>query len=167
MKVLSVLFGIILAIFGVSLMATPLITYLSIAYYLGILLLTYGIIGIITAVMVKKYGLNLAFSILSLVGGIALIALPGLRIFTEMIGVFVMAAWMVIQGAFGIAGSVKAKRNGNKLWWLILIFGIVGLVLGLYSLVHPLLSAVATGLLVGLYFLQSGINMCFLSDTVE
>ncbi len=166
MKALSIFFGIILAIFGVSLLCTPLLTYLSIGYYMAILLLAYGVVGLITAIALKKYGRNLAFSILSLIGGIALLVLPGLMAFTEMMGVFIMAAWFVIQGAMGIAGCVAAKRNGRPLWWLILVFGIIGVLVGLYSFCHPLMSAFATGILVAIYFIQAGINMCFMPDTV-
>jgi len=167
MKALSILFGIILAIFGVSLMATPLMNYLQIANCIAILLMTYGIFGLATAVMLKKYELNLVYSALSLIGGIIIAAVPGIRILMEMVGVYVIAAWIIIQGALAIAGCVKAKRNGKSLWWLILIFGITTLLLGIYSFMHPLLTAVLTGILIGLYFLQAGINMFFMSDNIE
>ena len=47
MSVLSIVFGILLVICGFACMFTPLATFLSTGYYLLILLLVYGIFGIV------------------------------------------------------------------------------------------------------------------------
>ena len=167
MKALSIFFGIILAIFGISMMCTPLLTYLSVGTYLAILILTHGVIGVINAIISNKYGLNLVYAVLSFLAGLLILTVPGILGFMELMGGFVMAAWIIIQGALGIVGCVTAKRNGRKLWWLILIFGITTLLLGLYAFVHPLFSAAMSGFMVGLFFLQSGINMFFAEENIQ
>ena len=116
-------------------------------------------IGIIGAIVKKQYGLNFAFSIISTLAGIVMIVLPRMIIVTDIMLVYYMACWFIVQGIVGIINSIKAKGLGSKVWGWGLALGIIGLLLGIYSFGHPLVTAVSMGVLIGFYFIQAGINI--------
>ena len=50
-------------------------------------------------------------------------------------------------------------KDFNKNWiWLFLI-GVLGVILGVYSLIHPMAAVITAGLLIGFSFMQTGFNM--------
>ena len=48
-----------------------------------------------------------------------------------------------------------------------MIFGIIGVLVGIYSLMHPMLMAFTVGILVGVYFIESGINMIVMACSIQ
>ena len=159
MKVLSVIFGVLMAILGISLTFTPLRTFMSSGYYLAIMLVVYGSIGIINAITSKKYNLNFVLSIIGFIGGLLLFALPRFILLTDAILVYSMSVWFIFEGVVGIINSLRLKKNSSKKWGWVLALGIIGVIVGIYSIFHPLLSAVAMGVLIGIYFVQSGLTL--------
>ena len=63
---------------GFSLLATPLITFLSTGYFIIILFFAAGVTGIISCVVEKRYVRELLFAIVSLGLGAAALLFPGL-----------------------------------------------------------------------------------------
>ena len=150
---------------GGSCLFTPLRTFLASGYALMVLLLVYGIAGIVKSIASKEYGVNFAFSIISVIAGLVMVFLPGLPLMADGMLIYIMAVWFILQGIMSIVLSVKLKgANGGKKWIWGLVLGILGIILGLYSLFHPILLALTTGILIGVYFIVSGINMIFLSS---
>ena len=49
MTVLTIILGVLMIFFGIFMMCTPLATFLSAGYFLGIMMFVYGIAGIIRA----------------------------------------------------------------------------------------------------------------------
>jgi len=164
MNILMIVLGILLILCGGSCIFTPMLTFMQSGYFLVALLLIYGIAGIIKAISSKEYGANFAFSIISVIAGIIVAFVPGLKLMTDGILLYIMAIWFIIQGIVSLTASIKFKgAAGGKKWIWGLIFGIIGILLGLYSMFHPLLLAFTTGILIGVYFIESGINMIVLS----
>jgi uncharacterized membrane protein HdeD (DUF308 family) len=158
MSVFSIIFGILLVIGGFSCMFTPLATFLSSGYYITAMLLVYGLFGIIRFVKKQAGGLELCVSIFALLAGILALFRPGeVLVFDRMVLIFI-AAWLVVQGIVSIMISVNS-RNVKKGWVWGLISGILGVLVGLYSFAHPVLTAVTAGVLIGFYFVQAGFNM--------
>ena len=92
----------------------------------------------------------------------------GLKLMTDGMLIYIMAAWFLLQGIVGIIVSLKQKKVvEGKGWIWTLILGILGVLLGLYSLVHPMLLAFTFGILVGMYFIESGISMIVLAVSVH
>lgn len=159
-KVFMTILGVIMAIFGISCMCTPLITFLEAGYFLVILLLVYGIAAIIKAIMEKNYGLSFLLGILSVILAIVIMVVPGLKLMTDGMLIYIMAVWFVLQGIVGIFTSFRQKKLGTGMGWIWgLLLGIIGIVVGIYSFAHPLLLAFTFGILVGVYFIESGISM--------
>lgn len=160
MKIFSIVLGVIMAICGISCMCTPIMTFLEGGYFLVILLAVYGIAAIVKAVMQKEYGITFIFGILSVILGIVIMVVPGLILMTDGMLIYIMAVWFLIQGAVSIIVSFQQKKvEEGKGWIWTLVLGILSVLLGIYSLAHPLLLAFTFGVLVGVYFIESGINM--------
>lgn len=160
MKIFTIILGVVMAICGISCVCTPVITFMEAGYFLVILLLVYGIAAVVRAIMDKEYGLPFLFGVLSLVLAIVIIAVPGLKLMTEGMLIYIMAVWFLLQGVVGIFISLKQKKIAdNKGWVWNMVLGIVGVLVGIYSLMHPMLMAFTVGILVGVYFIESGISM--------
>ena len=148
---------------GGSCIFTPLRTFLASGYALMVLLLVYGAAGIVKSIVKKEYGVNFAFSIISVIAGLVMIFMPGLPLMADGMFIYMMAGWFILQGVTSIVLSMKSADGGKKWIWG-LVLGILGIILGLYSMFHPVLLALTTGILIGVYFIISGINMIFLSS---
>ena len=157
--------GILMVLCGGSCMFTPLRTFLASGYALMVLLLVYGVVGIVKAIARKEYEVNFAFSIISVIAGLVMVFMPGLQLMADGIFIYMMAGWFILQGVVSIVLSMKFKGvAGGKKWIWGLVLGILGIILGLYSTFHPVLLALTTGILIGVYFVVSGMNMIFLSS---
>lgn len=165
MKVFSIVFGVLIAICGLSCMFTPLITFLEAGYFLVILLFVYGTVGIIRSVSNKTYGLDFVFDILSIILGIVILVVPGLKLMTDGTLIYLMAFWFMLQGVINIFQAFRQKKVTKGLGWVwTLTLGILGLLVGIYSVVHPMLLALTFGILVGVYFIESGISMIVMAQ---
>lgn len=163
MKILSIILGVLLAICGFSCIFTPIMTFIESGYLLAILLLVYGIMGIAKAVSLKRYGLDFIFSILSIIAGLVVIFIPRMLLKTEGILIYIMAAWFIVRGIVSIYMSVKTKNNENKWWIFGIVIGILSILLGIYSFVHPMLLVLTIGILIGIYFIETGIEMIIMA----
>lgn len=165
MTVLSIILGVLLIIGGISLMFTPLATFLGVGYFVIILFFVLGIFGIIRAIMDKKFGLEFAFSILSLILGILGLVIPGTAAMNNFIILFFAAAWFLVHGVMTIIKSIGGKKLGVSTGMVVLgvILGVLELVLGIYSIAHPFVLAFAIGILIGFYFIEAGINLIVVS----
>lgn len=165
MNILVIILGILLILCGGSCIFTPLLTFMRTGYLLTALLIIYGIAGIVKAISSKEYDTNFAFSIISVIVGIIIVCMPGLTLVTDGILLYIMAGWFILQGIVSLTVSIKFKgAAGGKKWIVGLILGIIGILLGLYTIIHPLLLAFTMGILIGVYFIESGINMIVLSS---
>jgi Uncharacterized conserved protein len=166
MKIVTIILGILMAICGISCICTPVMTFLEAGYFLVILLLVYGIAAIVKAVAQKEYGMPFLFGILSTVLGIVIMVVPGLKLMTDGMLIYIMAVWFLMQGVVGIVLSFRQKKLKGKGWIGTLILGVLGVLLGLYSLAHPLLLAFTFGVLVGMYFIECGVNMIVMASSI-
>ena len=165
MKILTIVLGVIMCICGISCIFTPIMTFMEAGYFLSILLLVYGIGIIIRCVKAKRYGVPLVFGVLTSILGLVILFVPGMKLSTDGMLIYFMAAWFIVQGVLGIFNAFRQKSEGTgKGWILTLVMGILGTLLGLYSAVHPLLLAFTFGILVGVYFIESGFTLIVASS---
>ena len=157
MTAITIIFGVLLIFGGISCLFTPLATFLSTGYFLAILLLVYGVGGLIRAIRRKIVPEGIISGLAILVGLLAIIRPGSQLIFDSMLLIF-MACWFLLQGILSVVVSIKTRAE-NKWWGLTLIVGILGILLGLYSFAHPVAAALTAGLLLGFYFLQAGFDL--------
>ena len=159
--ILSVILGVILIMAGIALIATPLMTFMSAGYFIIILFFIFGIAGIIKGISDKEYGASFFFAILSLILGIVGLFVPGAAAMNNFILLYIAAGWFIVHGVLSIFNGISARRDGADTATVVLciILGILELVIGIYSIAHPAVMAVGLGLLIGFYFIESGINV--------
>ncbi len=162
MTVLFVILGILLVAGGFSCIFTPLLTFLDAGYFVVILMIAFGVAGIINAIAEKRFRVNFVFSILSVLLGILMLALPQSLILAESVMLIMTAVWFVLMGIVTIIEAVSVTRTtGSKIWILQLIFGILAVLVGGYSFFQPVLMAVSLGVLIGIFFIETGFTLMF------
>lgn len=160
MKVFTIILGVLMSLCGISCIFTPIMTFMEAGYFLCILLLVYGLGVILRCVMAKRYGLPLVFGVLTTILGIVILVVPGMKLTTDGMLIYCMAIWFIVQGVLGMINAFRQKSAGTGKGWIwTLILGILGTLLGVYSAVHPLLLAFTFGILVGIYFIESGFTL--------
>ena len=165
MNVLSIIIGILLVICGFSCMFTPIATFLATGYYLLILLLVYGIFGIIRYFQKQSTPLNLIVSILAVIVGILCLIYPGTSLEINGLILKLIAVWLIIQGVVNIVTSINAREE-QKGWIWGVIVGILGILVGIYSFAHPGVEALTIGVLIGLYFVEAGFDMIVMGSAI-
>ena len=167
MMILSIILGILMIIGGIFCMATPLTTYLSTGYFMSIMLLFFGIAGLVRAFMKKgNKALEIVVSVLAIIIGLISVFMPGTTLVFDTMMLYMSAAWFVVQGIVTIVLAIKLRKE-DSLWIVALIAGILGVILGVYSFLHPQVLAVSSGMLIGFYFIESGIDIIVLGTVLD
>ncbi|MBQ7677913.1 MAG: DUF308 domain-containing protein [Lachnospiraceae bacterium] len=160
MGVINIILGVLLVLGGLSCLFTPFMTFLSLGYWIIILFFVYGIAAIVRSIATKSYGITLVFGIFSLFAGIVGLIHPGdVTLATDMFLLFLAGVWFIAQGIFLILLAFGAKRITGHFGWAGLVIGILAILLGMYSIAHPMIAALAIGMLISLYFIESGISL--------
>ena len=160
MTILFIILGIMMIISGFVFMATPLVTFLNVGYFIAVMALVYGIAGIIRSISHKTCGLPFVFDILSVIFGIIVLCYPQLIIVVDGVNLVMAAIWFILMGIVSIISAIRlTKPAGSKLWILQLIFGILGILIGIMSFYHPLALVISIGIMIGIYFIEAGVTM--------
>ena len=160
MAVVSIVLGVLLAILGFLCLFTPIFTFLSIGYFIVILFFVYGVWAIINAIATKRVGPSLIFGILSLIFGIVGLVYPGeFTLTTDLILIYLAGGWFILMGIFSIVIAFQQKKYEGKFGWFGLILGILSIIVGAFSFFQPQFMAVTMGILISIYFIESGINL--------
>lgn len=108
--------------------------------------------------MASHWGLVLLFGIISIILGGLLIANPGAGVLavTLLIGLeFFIAGIFRFVRAFGHSGA------GHRIWWIVL--GLLGVVVGIFLMRHLVSTALALGIIIGIFWFVTGIFELFAS----
>ncbi len=155
-------------VLGCGCLFTPLVTLTAAGYFIAIVLVVSGISGIITGFQFKFYGFNFIVSILALILGVFALVRPGGIETIDSILIFLFGAWLVIRGAASISLSLNYRKLGIGSDWILgLIIGILCVVLGIYSFIHPSVSAIAIGWLIAFYLIEEGIDIIAMSRVIK
>ena len=166
MAVFTIIMGIILVIAGFACIFTPFATFLATGYFLAALLMIYGFMGIARFATRRAGVLDLVICVLAIIAGIAALFYPGdTLIFDRMVLIFI-GIWIILQGIVSIILAIQAKKIGTS-WVFGLIVGILGIVAGILSFAHPYIAALTVGVLIGIYFVESGLSMIILGASAS
>ena len=165
---LIVIIGTLMIIGGISLAATPLMTFVTAGYFIIILFFVAGIIGIIRAVHEKRYDRSFIFSILSIVLGMAGLVTPGAAAMNNFTLLYMAATWLFVHGVMTIISSAGKKDKGDTFLKIIgVILGVLEICLCVYSVAHPVVLAINIGILIGLYYIEQGVNTIILGSALS
>ena len=165
---LMVILGVLMIIGGISLISTPLITFMSSGYYIIILFFIWGFYGIIQGISEKRYNKDFFFSVLSLILGIIGISVPGMAEMNNSILLYIAAGWFLVHGVMSVINAIGSRKQGaDTLTWVVgILLGVAELILAICSILQPTMLAMSVGLLIGLYYLESGIDMILVGSGI-
>ena len=157
--ILSIL-GILLILLGVCCAFTPLTAFMATGYFIAFVLISAGVAGIITSIYYKIFGWNLIISILAAALGALAVTRPGgIEAIDNMLA-YLLAFWFILRGCISVYLSLKLKKLRVSANWILgLIIGVLGIALGVYSLIHPVVPAMTIGLLIALCFIEQGLDV--------
>jgi uncharacterized membrane protein HdeD (DUF308 family) len=122
------------------------------------MMLFYGIVGLVRAFRRETDPLEIITSVLAIIVGLIALFRPGSSLVFDSMMINLTAAWFLVMGVVSIVVAFKLRRVVDY-WWLGLISGILGVILGIYSFMHPSVVAVSSGILIGFHFIETGITM--------
>ncbi|POX58117.1 hypothetical protein C3492_39835 [Streptomyces sp. Ru62] len=100
---------------------------------------------------------HLLFGLVSIVTGVVSVAWPGP---TLVVLAVVFGSQMIATGVFRLVGSASMGETGSART-LTAVLGVVSLLLGLYVVRHVLITVLALGLLLGVYWIVDGFTAVF------
>ena len=155
-----VIMGVLMILGGISMLATPLLNFISAGYLVIILFFVWGIFGIARGISEKSYDKKFFFAILSLILGIVGLVVPGAAVMNNFIILYLAAGWFIIHGVLSIIDAIAGGNTGDDAItkFVGIALGVLEIALGIYSIAHPAVLAVSLGLLIGFYFIESGVN---------
>lgn len=104
-----------------------------------------------------------------LIGGIASVAFGVLAFMQPGIALFVLsmffAASILVDGVFNLAGALGNRQKDG--WWILLLIGILGLLVGCYALMNPPISILAFIYIVAFQAILLGVFLVMLGYKVR
>lgn len=151
--------GILFIIISVFAFRNPTASILTVVYLFGFGALFKGIYEIFIHRRVKNMD---AYSNGLLILGIIDIILGLIILFNIFGGIialpYIFGIWFIIDsiGTLATAGALRQVSTGR--YWLAIIFGILGIIVGIALFMNPITAYAVISLLVGFYFLITGIG---------
>lgn len=161
-----VIIGVLMILGGFILLATPLMTFISAGYFIIILFFILGIFGVVQGTKNKRYDKEFIFAVLSLIMGVVGLVVPGAAAINNYVLLYMAAAWFIIHGILSIIAAIGKNKQNTGAMVLGVAMGILELIIGGYSLTHPTSLAVSLGVLIGFYFIESGVNLIITGSDV-
>ena len=156
--------GILFIVLGGSILLFPGQALMTLALYIGAIVLASGLWFIVLAFLQRKenpaWGWVLAEGVVDLVLGGVLLFHPTLT--AAIIPIFV-GLWAVAVGLLQWVVAQQAKRAELPRWWLGLVTGGLSIALGIALLFQPLAGALALTLLIGLEVIFYGVTTLLIS----
>lgn len=146
----SVVFSIILCLIGIFLLSKPEVTLHAISYVIGIILIVWGIIPIITFITNKEKESYLEFSficgVFSCLFGIIIMINPNI---IGSIIPFLVGTWMIINGIIKLSYSITLNKESNAT--ISIMISIIILICGLLLIFNPFGGAIVLTKLIGIF----------------
>ena len=177
-KALPVIAGVLMILAGFYCLITPEITYLTLAWVIGVSMILDGAGRIVNWFLlrevVKVSGWRLAGAIVSLAFGVILLGDGLLQLYLDMFIVTMAAIWIIAIGVIRVVHALQIRQfraavqsafsetTVGKDWWVGLILGILLALFGVLSLFHPVVLMLTIGIDIGIAVIIAGVNMIHL-----
>ena len=158
-KIWLVIAGILLVILGVLCLCQPTSTLFATAWMIGCFTLISGISKMIFTFRTQKFlpnsGSRMLSALLLIILGIIFLAN---NLFVTISLPIIFAMWVLIEGVIVVVNSFDYKKYGFQYWWVILLLGLAGAVLGVFGLRNPDVTAVTLSTFIGIGIILIGVG---------
>lgn len=168
LTILSIIFGVMLIGGGVSCLILPELTFMTLGYIIGAVMVLDGI-GMIIAWLQRDRsregsGFVLAGGIISLLLGIVLVGNGFLQLAMDNFIVYMSIAWLFIEGILRIVLAFRIKSVGGNTelgrdWWIGLILGILTIICAIICLCNPGAVVHIIGVMIGIGIIINGVDL--------
>ena len=150
--------GILLIALGVYCFTNPNLTLLSAAWILGIGILLVGIVKMAFSFRTQAFlpysGTRMLSALIDILFGCFIL----FHLFGTAVSLPVLfSIWVIIQGISVTVQSFDYKKCGFSNWWVILILGICGIILGFFGMKHLDIAAATLSGLIGIALIILGV----------
>jgi uncharacterized membrane protein HdeD (DUF308 family) len=145
--------GILLALFGLLLLAAPGASLFFMVQLLGLYLFIAGIFRIID-IFIDSYswGLKLIAGVLCLIAGLAVLRHPLWSAIAAPAGLVIIVGFLAIFE--GVAGLVVAVQGGG---WGMGVLSALGILFGFILVINPLIGVATLPFILGIFMLIGGV----------
>ena len=154
--------GILMVVLGVLCIIYPISTLFAVAWVLGLFTVCSGVSKFIfalrTRLILPNTGARILSALIQIMIGFFFICH---KMFVVDTFAIVFAMWILMESILLIVQSFDYKRAHYNGWWLMLIFGIGGIVLGVAGLRAPILSAGTLSAIIGIAIIEIGLAHLF------
>ena len=161
-KIWLAIAGVLLVALGVVCICKPAATLFTTAWLIGLLTLVAGISKLMftfrTQAFLPNSGTRALSAVLEIIIGIIFL---GNNIFVAFSLPVIFAMWVLIESLIIAVNSFDYKRVGFPGWFVILLLGICGTVLGVLGLKNPEVTAAMLSTLIGLAVIAMGAAYLF------
>lgn len=161
-KIWLAIAGILLIALGIACFNRPVETLLATAWLIGCATLVTGISKLIftfkTQAFLPNSGSRMLSGLLQVIIGIIFL---GNNIFVAFSLPVIFAMWVLIEGVLIAVQSFDYKQVGFPSWWVLLLLGIAGAVLGVLGLKNPDVTAATLSTLIGIGIIALGAAYLF------
>lgn len=155
-----ILQGVLFGLIGILFFINPIESYFTFTTIVGILISIIGIFDIVRAFKSDDKGYYIFTGIINIVFGLIVWLTP---IATTETLILLYGIWAVIRGIYLIIISIKRKEIGFNLKTL---YHIILILLGIFILLNPILTLLASPYVIGIYFIVSAIFEIYLGFQV-
>ncbi|MBQ7268672.1 MAG: DUF308 domain-containing protein [Bacteroidales bacterium] len=158
-KIWLAISGILLVALGVMCICKPAATLFATAWMIGVFTLISGFSKLIftfrTQAFLPNSGSRMLSALLQIIVGCIFLA-NNLFLAVSLPVIFVL--WVLVESVVITIESFDYKKVGFSGWWCILLLGIAGIVLGIYGLRNPDVSAVTLSTFIGIAICLIGLG---------
>lgn len=161
-KIWLAIAGVLLVVLGVVCICKPAATLFTAAWLIGFFTLIAGISKLVFALKTQLFlpnsGTRALSGLMEIIIGIIFL---GNNIFVAFSLPVIFAMWVLIESIIIAVNSFDYKRVGFPGWFVILLLGICGIVLGVLGLKNPDVTAATLSTLIGLGVIAMGAAYLF------
>ena len=70
--------------------------------------------------------------------------------------VLIFGAYVFLDGVLGVFSAIKS-RNESRHWWMVLLWGLTGVVFGVLTVINPAITALVLTIYIGVWALITGV----------
>lgn len=70
--------------------------------------------------------------------------------------VLIFGAYVFVDGVLGVFSAIKS-RNESRHWWMVLLWGLTGVVFGVLTVINPAITALVLTIYIGVWALITGV----------